>query len=423
MKKSLILTAIVVLGIPSLSWGNLPCCDHYGPTWDTIVVDCCAATYLCNLSDAGYAWNTGDLLAQTPDYVPCNTCVGSCYQGGNVYVSFYSEACHNCGSGGQTLVPGSPVDLFPPFAPRASLSPVGLTEEPGPESPLPGGPQKVTMAKRTITTATMGPDGTVYVVGGSSIKTWTRANQNLTSVDFNFDSAVGQQATELGQIIFHQVAFDGDDANLFWTTKESGEFTSYLTSLSDHSTITLDTGFLAQDVAIASNGEFYVLGSNLTLPLGVHRFSSQGRHVGTFINTGDPERVLATASRVYVKSAPNILREHNLSGQFLREYNLSDEVAEGKIGVIQGLFVKDGTVHIEIVPANPGTGDCRYGWSVEETTTLYRLVNGQLKVDSTGRADTLLYGIGPDGGKVGRSLLVGSRSDPSITAVADQTPE
>lgn len=422
MKNSLILIAVVVLGIPSLAVAELPCCDDLGPAWDTISVECCATLRLCGVPDAGYGHRPGNLLAQTPSWIPCSACTVSCWNGGNTYLAYYSRSCRDCSGGEDDIIFGPPHELFPPFAPSGLGLPASLSKEPGPETQLPDVPQKVTMATRTITSATMSPDGTVYVVGGSSIKTWTRANPNLTSVGFDFDSAVGQQAMELGQIIFHQVAFDGDDAYLFWTTKANGAFTSYLTSLSNHSTITLNRGLLAQDVALASNGEFYVLGSNLTLALGVHRFSSQGTYVGTFINTGDPERVLATASRVYVKSAANILREHNLSGQFLREYNLSEEIITGKIGAIQGLFVKDGTVYVEVVPADPGSGQCTHGWDANETTTLYRLVNGRMVEHSTGRADTLLLGITSDGEKVGRSLLVGSRSDPAVIAVDNDAP-
>ena len=97
-------------------------------------------------------------------------------------------------------------------------------------------------------------------------------------------------------------------------------------------------------------------------------------------------------------------------------YNFDQVVESGKTGAVLGAFVKDGTVYVEMAAGqrNCARGvDCDFGFS-GDNSRIYRLEKGQLVFDSNSRADTILYGIAPDGTRVGRSLLATARGNLTI---------
>ncbi len=108
------------------------------------------------------------------------------------------------------------------------------------------------------------------------------------------------------------------------------------------------------------------------------------------------------------------IHEYSFTGELQRTYNFNQVVDSGEIGMVTGAFVKNGTVYVSMLPADeicpPGGGECNYG-SSSDTSYIYRLENGQITFDSDSRADTILYGIAPDGTRVGRSLLATSRGN------------
>ena len=107
------------------------------------------------------------------------------------------------------------------------------------------------------------------------------------------------------------------------------------------------------------------------------------------------------------------IHEYSFSGQLQRTYDFNQVVEPGKTVAVLGAFVKDGTVYAEMEAGerNCARGvDCDFGFS-GDTSYIYRLENGQLVFDSNSRADTILYGIAPDGTRVGRSLLATGRGN------------
>ena len=109
----------------------------------------------------------------------------------------------------------------------------------------------------------------------------------------------------------------------------------------------------------------------------------------------------------------DLIYEYSFTGQLQRTYDFDQVVEPGKTGAILGGFVKDGTVHVEMMAGErncaPGV-DCFFG-GLADTSRIYRLEKGQLMFDSNSRADTILYGIAPDGTRVGRSLLATARGN------------
>ena len=364
MKKSLILFAIIVLFAPGLAKAqiSLPCCDDHG-----------------------------------------------------------TDACVRCGPGGPVLAPGPPIDLFPPSDPGTSTIRANTGEIPERGEPEIGAVQQVVTPAKVLLTV-MGPDGTVYLVSDDKIQVWKLANPNLQTFEFDFEAAIGESQTTLSRSMFLVVAFRGSEPFLLWTAKDKG-YATYVTSLRDFETTELIKQLIARDMTVAPNGDFYIIGEGTDLTTGVHRFSESGSYLQSFaqVPAVDPERVLATGGGLFVQSAPNVLDEYSFMGAFRQSYVFDDMVKSESVGLIHGLFVKDGTVHVGVISASPGAkgSGCLFGWNADDTMTLYQLVDDEVKFHSTGTADLLLYGIAPNGSKVARSLLVGSASNPVIQVIEE----
>lgn len=282
-------------------------------------------------------------------------------------------------------------------------------------------PQHVAVSNRKVVTVSMGPDGTVYIVGGNDIETWNTTTRRVRPLAFNVDAAIGKPADEVGRIDFNAVGFSGSNRYLLWTTISVGTIETHVTSLSDYSTVTLDRAVLANDFFIAPNTNLYLCGGGPALSDGVHAYSAGGTYLRTLATSDDITRVRASADHVYVQSAHNAIDAYTHDGRLVQSFDLDKVVADGKLGVVHGMFVHDDVLHIVVVPAYVG-GDpdvVLYGWEITESATLYQLVRGDLRFHSNVPSDALLYGITPDGLKVGRSLLVGSSASPAIMQVGD----
>ena len=106
------------------------------------------------------------------------------------------------------------------------------------------------------------------------------------------------------------------------------------------------------------------------------------------------------------------IHEYSFTGELQRTYNFDQVVDSGKIGMVTGAFVKNGTVYVSMLPGRVAAS-VTYG-SSSDTSYIYRLENGRITFDSDSRADTILYGIAPDGTRVGRSLLATARGNLTI---------
>ena len=213
------------------------------------------------------------------------------------------------------------------------------------------------------------------------------------------------------------------DLMFLWTARTDGGYSSYVTSLNSHVTIRLDRSLVANGLAISPSGEFFILGDGPDLEIGIHRFSKKGEYLQSFHGDPklEPKDVLSTDTGIFV--TPELPRdsiyEYSFSGKLQRTYDFDQVVEPGKVGMVTGAFVKNETVHVSLLPADeicpPGSGECNYG-SSSETSYVYRLENGQITFDSDSRADTILYGITPDGIRIGRSLLATGRGNLTIEA-------
>ncbi len=274
----------------------------------------------------------------------------------------------------------------------------------------------------------MSEDGALYLVSEQTIHVLDADSRATQPLSLSFIRTIEEDAATFDRHWLHSIAFRGTEPLLLWTTRTGNQHASYVTSLSSHTTVTLQEPLIARGLAISPNGDFFVLGGGPNLSFGIHRFSSAGRHLQSF-HEGSEERAAklrGTDTSIFVIPflPGNSIDEYSFTGQLQRTYDFDQMVEPGEIGVVRGAFVKNGTVYVDMVPGErhshngedcgPGGGDCDPVGISTDTSHIYRLENGQIVFESTGQADTILYGITADEKRVGRSLDATTRGSLAI---------
>lgn len=279
----------------------------------------------------------------------------------------------------------------------------------------------------------MGEDGTLYLVSEQTIHVLEADSQATRPLSLSFIRTMEEGAATFDRHWFHSIAFSGTEPLLLWTTRTGNQYASYVTSLNSQTTVTLQKPLIARGLAISPDGDFFALGEGPNSSFGIHRFSSAGRHLQSF-HEGSEERAAklrGTDTSIFVIPflPGNSIVEYSFTGQLQRTYNFDQVMEPGKIGVVRGAFVKNGTLYVDTVPGErhshtgedcgPGGGDCAPVGISTDTSHIYRLENGQMVFESTGQADIILYGITVDEKRVGRSLNVTTRGSLAIEAGTD----
>jgi len=283
--------------------------------------------------------------------------------------------------------------------------------------------------------AAMSADGTLYLVREHTIQRFKPGSAavepvSLDAVAINNDGG----SVSIRRQWLHSVAFQGKDPMLLWTAKTDSGYASFVTSLSSHETISLQEPILANSFAISPNEDFFALGGGPNLAIGIHRFSSEGKYLQSFhVEGSDQEsaKLLSTKTSLFVTPVlpGDPVHEYSFTGQLQHTYNLSQSVGTGNVGAVRGAFVWDGAVHVDVISGRDhshadhkhhgegckGCGDTgiHFG-SASDNSQIFRLEEGQAVLHSTGEADSILYGIAPDGIRVGRSLRLASRGSLTI---------
>ncbi len=212
----------------------------------------------------------------------------------------------------------------------------------------------------------MNEDGTLYLIRDLDLYVLDPGRTTVQPVAVDFIPRIHEaEGRTVLQHYFLCVAFRGAEPMFLWTARTDGGYASYVSSLSTHRTIRLEVWLVANGFTISPGGEFFILGDGPELKAGIHRFSHEGNYLQSFHGAPEPEakNVLSTDTGIFVtpEMPGDFIYEYSFTGQLQRTYGFDHVVEPGKTGAVLGAFVKDGTVHVEIMAGDrncaPGV-DC-----------------------------------------------------------------